>query len=919
MAELRVAVEGGQDRTVPLADKAVTLGRADDNDVVLAEPKSSRRHCRVEPKGGAWRVVDEGSANGTLLSGQPVLAARLKPGDELTIGATVITFVDDAEAEAAPIQRRPRAKKKPAHWGALAVPVIAAAAAFGVVFKVGRSESEAAAASLAHFANAEIERASFEPDAGRRRVALTEARNRIEMLPGAQAAVDLLDAAIRGGATPGAPASEGPKPPEEWRAALEAFDADKTTSSAQRRAALATLLERNVGDAEASAAIRDRFRAELTSAGERVRRDREETFAAADAAANDGRYGAALELWTNWITRAPAISGEDDTAIARRIYDLVEKSGETAREAASQYEAARKEGRAEAAQAGLDAAIARLAGTGYDVWLAARAGTAVRRPGTGTKQTVADKPDDPSTKERTRALQIKAAGEQLARERRLDEAAARMDEAVGAIQAPVLADLKKEIALRAADVRVESAFLAKLAGWIAADTKKFSPLKMGDRLVRVASATPSELSVLDKDGNPEPHPFSELQPAVFGQLVEKAAIERADFIPAALLLNDVGERDGFVKWMRQALTTEDQAARLAASEAYSRCTGAPMTAEGFEPHPADATQIVTVAEGKAIRNAKLIAAKRDELLKWVAKIEKSKQAKDIDAVRKAYQTLEAARAHAIELIFDEVKYFYPYRDRMKEYAPVQHDVDERVKAVREAWEDPTKKMVRSDAALDELRAKADALVTDIRYYGGQPDDLVKRIEAVTMYLPEPVAPGSTSGGGARELTVQTFFETQADLDLLAYNAKVMKYNPTVKGPSDPERKQVELTNEYRIMFGHRRAVRIEPKLVNSARGHSTDMIKEGFFDHFSPVPGKRTPEDRIKLAGYEMAGCSENIYQGSGSPEAAHEGWCHSSGHHRNLLATGWVEMGSGNCGNAWTQNFGFRLDDTWDGATTPK
>jgi uncharacterized protein YkwD len=601
------------------------------------------------------------------------------------------------------------------------------------------------------------------------------------------------------------------------------------------------------------------------------------------------------------------------------MFDLIEKSGAAAHEAALQYESARKEGRAAAAQSALEAAIERLAGTGFDVWLAARAGTEIRRP--GTKTPVADKPDDPSTKERARALQIMAAGEQLARERRLDDAALKMDEAAAAVQAAALAALKGDIALRAADLRAESAFLAKLAGWIAADTKKFSQLKMGDRLVRVASATPTELSVLDKNGNPEPHPFSELQPAVFGQLVEKAAIERADYIPAALLLKDVGEQEGFVRWMREALTTEDHAARMAASQVFARCTGAPMTAEGFEPHPSDPRQIVSAAEAKAIRNAKVIAEKRDKLLALVVKIEKSRQAKDIDAVRKAYQKLEAARAHAIELIFDEVKYFYPYRGRDREYAPVQHEVDERVKAVRDAWEDTTKRAIRTDAAFDELRAKSDALVTDIRFIGGAPDDLVERIDAVTRYLPEKGEPGATSatGGGARELTVQTFFETQADLDLLNYNAKVMKYNPTVKGPTDPERRQVEVTNEYRIMFGHRRAVRINAMLVNSARGHSEDMAKIGFFDHFSPVPGKRAPEDRMKLAGYELAGGSENIYQGSGAPESAHEGWIHSSGHHRNLLATSWIEMGSGNSGGAWTQNFGFRIDDDWGGVTTPK
>ena len=50
-------------------------------------------------------------------------------------------------------------------------------------------------------------------------------------------------------------------------------------------------------------------------------------------------------------------------------------------------------------------------------------------------------------------------------------------------------------------------------------------------------------------------------------------------------------------------------------------------------------------------------------------------------------------------------------------------------------------------------------------------------------------------------------------------------------------------------------------------------------------------------------GVSENIAQ-AGGPSGAHEGWCHSSGHHRNLLAAGWKLLGVGNAGHTWCQNF---------------
>jgi uncharacterized protein YkwD len=119
-----------------------------------------------------------------------------------------------------------------------------------------------------------------------------------------------------------------------------------------------------------------------------------------------------------------------------------------------------------------------------------------------------------------------------------------------------------------------------------------------------------------------------------------------------------------------------------------------------------------------------------------------------------------------------------------------------------------------------------------------------------------------------------------------------------------EREQVRITNEYRMMFG-RWPVRIVEPLVLSSRGHCEDMARQGFFGHFNPsIPERRTPYQRMKLAGYEY-GASENCIMGRTHPQAAHDGWCHSSGHHRNLLMAPWTEMGTGHSGRLMTQNFG--------------
>ena len=43
-----------------------------------------------------------------------------------------------------------------------------------------------------------------------------------------------------------------------------------------------------------------------------------------------------------------------------------------------------------------------------------------------------------------------------------------------------------------------------------------------------------------------------------------------------------------------------------------------------------------------------------------------------------------------------------------------------------------------------------------------------------------------------------------------------------------------------------------PKVLAAAKGHAKEMSQLGYFSHFSPTPGRRTPFDRMKLAGYDL-------------------------------------------------------------------
>ncbi len=74
-----------------LTDQQITIGRADDATLVLADDYASTRHARLFPQDGQWLVEDLGSTNGTYLDRQKVTAPTPVPiGVPIRIGKTVL-------------------------------------------------------------------------------------------------------------------------------------------------------------------------------------------------------------------------------------------------------------------------------------------------------------------------------------------------------------------------------------------------------------------------------------------------------------------------------------------------------------------------------------------------------------------------------------------------------------------------------------------------------------------------------------------------------------------------------------------------------------------------------------------------------------------------------------------------------------
>jgi hypothetical protein len=89
-ARLRVRTPDGDVRTVDVDGTDLTIGRAADNDLVLADGRVSRHHGRLTGRRGTLVYLDLGSTNGSRVNGVVVGELVLGAGDRLELGDSVI-------------------------------------------------------------------------------------------------------------------------------------------------------------------------------------------------------------------------------------------------------------------------------------------------------------------------------------------------------------------------------------------------------------------------------------------------------------------------------------------------------------------------------------------------------------------------------------------------------------------------------------------------------------------------------------------------------------------------------------------------------------------------------------------------------------------------------------------------------------
>ena len=91
--------QGGEFPLKP--ERELIIGRSSDLDMVLVEDMVSRKHAKISTASDQIVIQDLGSTNGTFVNGEKIKRVRLREGDRILIGTSIIKLVaiDEAAAE----------------------------------------------------------------------------------------------------------------------------------------------------------------------------------------------------------------------------------------------------------------------------------------------------------------------------------------------------------------------------------------------------------------------------------------------------------------------------------------------------------------------------------------------------------------------------------------------------------------------------------------------------------------------------------------------------------------------------------------------------------------------------------------------------------------------------------------------------
>jgi uncharacterized protein YkwD len=288
-------------------------------------------------------------------------------------------------------------------------------------------------------------------------------------------------------------------------------------------------------------------------------------------------------------------------------------------------------------------------------------------------------------------------------------------------------------------------------------------------------------------------------------------------------------------------------------------------------------------DGLRARAVAAVRARRDRVFREV-----EARAKALLPLRARREELQRRRDAALKAIGDPKLYLPEAAPDFKkgDEANGQKAVDDLVRAVRELWDEAPEDRDALDPALrDEARAAADAAAKALALFG-ETD-------------PEPPLLHNL---GPHPITIRTFALNAKDVELLAWNRRVARYN---EGLNDPdvgatEKEGAAVLNAYREMMG-RRALFLDARLCRSSKKHSAACNAAQKIWH---AGADGDPQTRARLEAFPLP-VAENVAIAFPHPtDVWTRGWFRASDHHRNGISETWTCLGYGYVGNVGTQTF---------------
>ncbi len=977
MPVIVVKTPDGRERVVELGDKGVVLGRAEEADVVLADPKVSSRHLRLRPVDGGWVIRDLDSTQGTRRAGKRILRAAVKEGDVFEIGASWVTFlpaapaadapsapvvsgslelkpVDDAAPAPAPAPA-PAAPPPPTTSATPAGPPPPPPAAELDTRKVGRAVlllvvGLLVAGAVHVFLGGAADQAS------------ETAAERQDL----QKLVQNMDISTQASATfeeevnaflAQHPTTDHRQALLDYLAVIRAKEAERFQlethvntmmqglSGLDESEVRGRLIELSRGlpdDEDIALQVQMALQGLDRQHALREQEALEAVLRAGRRRVADGDPAGALRRLTAFRVAWPALTPE-------AIRDLRQVEDEAIR-AARSLEASTLERIEKLDDAGerrrlLARAYLGLAGTPQGDRLADEL-RFVRLPRTPA---VAETPEatptgpTPPSDTQTRLLARAAVADDLAHQRKWSEALAAYEELFAATEEVLLQD---EWSTRIDELKLLIGLVDRLDQ--DAHGERALRRKMGKTKVRIKAARPAGLTI-EAVGADRTIPWIEIPNADLLGLLTPAKPGAQERLGMAVLAASLSRRDAIVEALLPLFEkgeSLEEANALAARYIHGR-NEAPTG--GYRAYKGEILD--QAGFERKVRNERIAVLRQNagKIFEKLAKESAWKKLAKLDSMR---SLLDERRRYAVLAIFNETHYPYPANKSSRQYQAVQNEIDRRIEQVREIWDDPYKVVIDRKGRVGKILEEWDEILAELHRFEHETADLEARMAKFAPYANgEPV-------------TIRNYFRDETERKRQAYNRWVMDtYNPAqTETATDSEGNQTAVTNAYRLMMGYQvrvkpgpanvdaiddttvakildeakvvgeaiplLAVRIDDRLVMSSRLHSQDMQARGFFAHQAPPnattgdPGT-SPFQRMKKAGYGGMGASENIAQGASNAEQAHQMWIHSSGHHRNILSK-WHDQGVGRSGRYWTQNFGLlggapvEIPAAGDGTTTP-